>query len=93
MKNVLKILACSLLLVSVSGCGLTIGPVVENKAIIVKPGVVMEVLENKKVKCHVMTEKDGEINVIKQDIGGWLVIPPEHWQSLKKELETARGKK
>ena len=93
MKNALKILACSLLVAYAGGCGLTIGPVVENKAIIVKPGVPIEILEGKKIKCHVMTEKDGEINVFKQDVGGWIAIPPEHWESLKKELAVAKAEK
>ena len=40
-KNVLTILVCSLL----CGCSLTIGPKVENRAIIVQAGVPIECLD------------------------------------------------
>lgn len=92
MKTALKILACSFVLACAGGCGLTIGPVIENRAVIVNPGVPVELLENRKIRCHVITDKDGEIKILKQDVGGWVAMPPEHWQTLKNEMERLRAK-
>jgi hypothetical protein len=39
-----------------------------------------------------MTDKDGSTKVFKQDIGGWLAMPPNHWESLKKEIQRLRKK-
>lgn len=89
----LKTLAwTSLILVSTTGCNLTLGPITETKAIIVNNGNTVEILENKKVSCHLYSEsiekeknENKSINVFKQDIGGWIAMPPEHWIKIKQE--------
>lgn len=86
-RNVLKIWVCSIL---ISGC--TIGPVIETRAIVVKSGTPIEVLEQIKVKARILTDTNGEIDVFKQDIGGWITMHPDHWISLKKEIERLRKK-
>jgi len=95
--TVSKTLACSLgalcgaaLVLTLAGCSLTLGPVIERKAIIVVAGVPVEILENRVVECHVLNEV--EINPVKQNIGGWVAMPPDHWKTLKAEVERLRKK-
>jgi len=89
-KSVCLILVCSLL----AGCSLTIGPKVENRSIIVKSGVPIECLDQIKVRSHVLTEKDEVTGarVFRQDVGGWIMMHPDHWKSLKAEVERLREK-
>lgn len=72
------------------GCDLTLGPKVEIRYVIVKPGLPGEILESKKVRCRIL--KDTEGAAVVQDIGGWIAMPPEHWETLKKELNRLRIK-
>ena len=84
-KNVLKTLVCSILILSFSGCGLTLGPVVKTRYVIVKSGLPIEVLENRKVICRIIKDEKGDPVV--QDIGGWIMMHPDHWKSLKAEVK------
>lgn len=86
-RSALAILICSLL----AGCSLTIGPKVENKHIIVNAGVPIECLQQVTVKCHVLKDS-GETNIIEQDVGGWIMMPPDHWKSIKSEIQRLRVK-
>lgn len=89
-----RILACSILVLLLTGCDITLGPKVEKKAIIVYPGVPVEILQAVKLDCHtlVKSEQEGEVDVFKQDVGGWVAMPPEHWKSLKAEVQRLRKK-
>ena len=89
-RSACLILACSLL----AGCSLTIGPKVENRAIIVQSGIPIECLDQVKVRAHVLREKgEGEsARVFKQDVGGWIMMHPDHWKSVKAEIERLREK-
>lgn len=91
MKNVLKIWACSFLLLMLCGCALTIGPVVERKAVIIQSGVPIEVMEQVKVDARVFA-KDGETEIFRQDIGGWITFHPDHWKSLQAEVKRLQAK-
>jgi hypothetical protein len=64
---------------AIAGCGLTIGPVVERKVLVVKAGQPVRVLENVTVKAERLAdgERLGEV-----DIGGWIAMPPEHFDEL-----------
>jgi len=74
------------------GCsGLTIGPVVEKKAIIVRSGVPIEIVEQVEVEARVLKE-DGPSDLFLQDVGGWITMHPDHWQSIKNEIERLRKK-
>jgi hypothetical protein len=84
-------LACSALLFCAS-CDITLGPKIERKAIIVVSGVPVEILESRALDCHVLSEKSGEINRFKQDVGGWVAMPPDHWKTLKEEVQRLRKK-
>lgn len=48
------------------------------------PGRPMQVLENTKVKGRVL---DGSGDAVEQDIGGWIMQPPDHWEAVKRNLE------
>ncbi|MBN2714106.1 MAG: hypothetical protein JXR97_16930 [Planctomycetes bacterium] len=86
--TVLMILVCSLL----TGCSVTLGPRVEKKTVIVKAGMPLEILENVTVEAKLLKAPDGEVDVFEQDIGGWVAMPPEHWGSVKKEINRLRAK-
>lgn len=89
----LRIWVSNLFLILVlCGCGLTLGPRVETNLIILKPGLPIEILENRTVKAHLLTDKEGAVKIFKQDIGAWISMPPEHWESIKKEMERLRKK-
>lgn len=84
--------ACSAALLLLSGCAeLTIGPRVEKKAIIVKAGVPVEILQNKTLPCRVLTDADGEYDEWQQDVGGWVAFHPDHWKSLKASVDALKA--
>ncbi len=88
-RSALTILACSGLLL-LAGCGLTLGPVVKTRYIIVKPGLPVEILESKVLRCRLVKDEKGD--AVKQDVGGWIAMHPDHWDSVKKEIERLRKK-
>lgn len=74
------------------GCsGLTIGPVVEKKAIIVRAGTAIEIVEQVEVDARLL-KKDGATDIFQQDVGGWVTMHPDHWDALKREVERLRKK-
>lgn len=95
-RIVSRILACSVIagiaMFFLASCDITLGPKVERKAIIVVAGLPVEILESKTLDCHVVTEKDGEINRFPQNVGGWIAMPPEHWKTVKAEVARLRKK-
>jgi hypothetical protein len=44
-----------------------------------KPGLVAQ-----KVKARI---KIGDNDSVEQEIGGWVVMPPEHWERIKEKLK------
>lgn len=89
MKTCLTILACSLLALCAAGCDLTLGPKVETRYVIVQPGLPVEILENERLRCRVLKDNGGA--TVTQDVGGWVAMPPKHWQAVKAEVERLRG--
>lgn len=64
-------------LASLCGCGLSVGPQVEQRIIFVKyQGVAARVMESKTVKVTV-TDANGHTYVDKIDIAGFYVISPD----------------
>lgn len=58
--------------------------------VIVKPGNPIQILDQKdgaekKVSAFGRTLKDG--SMAQQDVTGWVAMPPEHWEQIKKVLE------
>lgn len=68
----------------ISACDLSIGPRVETRFVILKPGQPGKILESATVQMS--TLNDGEIAT--QDIGGWIAMPPDHWNMV---VEAAMG--
>jgi hypothetical protein len=74
---------------TLTGCGLTLGPTVQNRVVIVKPGQPIRVLDNRTVKGS--TLQDPTV-IIEQDVGGGVWMPEEHWQTVSKVLEQCQKK-
>lgn len=91
MRICLTILACSLLAFCACGCDLTFGPKVETRYVIVQPGLPVEILENRSLRCRAMKDEGGAAVV--QDVGGWVAMPPKHWEAVKSEVERLRQSK
>lgn len=89
MRNLLKrCLWMTMLTCALSGCtGLTVGPQVETRYLIIHPGRPLVVLDQVTVAGRVM---DGTGDAVKQDVGGWVMMPPDHWDSVKKALEAKK---
>lgn len=64
-----------------AGCngGLTLGPTVERSVVLLKAGQPVQVLENRTVKARPLNGPD---QVVRVDIGGWVAMPPEHFDEL-----------
>ena len=54
--------------------------VVETKFVIIHQGKPLQCLENVTILGRTI---DGEQIIGKQKIGGWVLMPPEHWQVVK----------
>lgn len=85
MKRILKPLASVLLLLcatSMSGCGVTLGPKIQDRVVMVnlyddkgEEVIAGRVAKNVKVPVQVVT-KDGTVVETQMDIGGWNVSHP-----------------
>lgn len=82
------LLICCLSLASGCQGGLTIGPRVKTEYVVLKPGAPIEVLRN--VRVPGMTLKDGLV-LDAVDIGGWVAMPPEHFEALRAAVEAKGG--
>ena len=67
------------------GCqGISLGPQVRTEYVVMHPGRPIQVLENTSVKGRVL---DGSGDAVQQDVGGWVTMPPDHWDAVKRALE------
>lgn len=83
MKLIL-ILSIFLLLI---GCnGPTLGPTVRTDYLILSPGTPLQILSNTKVTGRALSSSGGTVD---QDISGWIAMPPDHWEVVKKKLQEA----
>ena len=82
MRLSLAVTLCSTLL----GCGVTanLGPQTKTEYILVHPGNPLQVMENRTVLGKPL---GGDGAAQKQDVGGWIMMPPDHWKVVKEELE------
>ena len=82
------LIVCGILVSSLAGCsGLTLGPTIEKKLVVVRAGTAIEVTENTTVKCRLLTPADGKTDIFEQDIGGWVMMHPDHWETLRSEFK------
>ena len=89
MKNSLR--ACAVLTLSCLaswGCGLSLGPQVKTQYVIVEPGRPVEILQSAKVSARQLGD-DGA--AVQQDVGGWVAMPKEHFEALKRAIEKTSG--
>ena len=85
LRNSWLLLAVTMLCSATSGCsGVSLGPQVKTEYVILHPGRPMVVLENVKLKGRVV---DGSGDAVEQDVGGWLMMDPSHWEAVKRGLE------
>lgn len=90
MTGKLTLIACAILACSLIGCDLTLGPITKTTAVVVKPGTGIECLKNVTVPGRLLAQKDGEYAEIRQDIGGWIMLHPDHWESTKTTIQKLR---
>jgi len=57
---------------------------------VIKPGLPVELLENRSLRCRILNDNEGDM--VTQDVGGWIAMPPEHWDAVKREVERLRAK-
>jgi hypothetical protein len=69
------------------GCDLTLGPKVKTVYTVVFPGKPLEILEPVKVRGKVLGETG---DPVVQNVGGWVVMPPEHWDAVQRALNTKK---
>lgn len=86
-KTSLKtMLLTGLMLSFLTSCAaLNLGPETRTVTVIVRPGHALKVTENATVQGV-----DDAGNVVKQDIGGWMAMPEEHFQALMKALDAKK---
>lgn len=78
----LMIFAALMLICSMnSAC--TIGPQVKTEFVIVRTGRPLEILENVTVRARRLEDE----TVARQDIGGWVCMPRDHWEAVRRALE------
>lgn len=87
-RKILLVAAVMLTCLLNAGCGLRIGPEVKETYTILHPGRPMEVLKNAKVTGRLI---DGTGQAVTQDVGGWVMMPPEHWAAIRRALEKEKA--
>ena len=65
-----------------------IGPVEKDTVVVLYPGKVCQVVENVTVKV----KAQGANGFTDQDIGGWIVMPPQHFNALMLRLKQFQEK-
>lgn len=84
LRNLCLLLVAMATFCASSGCDLTLGPKTKTVYVVVFPGKPLEVVEPATVKGRLL---DGSGDAVVQDVGGWILMPPEHWEAVKRALE------
>ena len=79
----LMILVFPLASLTMTGCGMTLGPTTEVRYLIVHPGQPIRVLDQTTVRGERM-DGGGPADF---DVGGWVMMPPDHWNTVEKLLK------
>ena len=87
MRKALACAALTLIICASSGCGLSLGPQVKTRYVIVEPGKPVEILQQAKLSARQMGD-DGA--AVFQDVGGWVAMPKSHFDALKRAAEEKR---
>lgn len=82
----LILVLCCLLCTTLSTTSCTLGPTVETRYVIVHPGQPLRAMANQQIDGERM---DGA-GVVSQDVGGWVMMPPDHWAVIDKLIKQAQ---
>ncbi len=63
---------------------MTLGPKTKTEVVVTHAGKPMKALANQKIRGQVL---DTPHDPIEQDCGGWIFMPPDHWDFVQKELD------
>ena len=75
------------LLTLVSGCALTLGPQTKTVYTLVHPGRPIQILDKAVIRGRVL---DGTGDAVRQDVGGWVCMPMDHFDALKRAAEVKK---
>lgn len=84
----LCLLVLTLTFCASSGCNLTLGPRTEQIYTIVYPGRPLQIVKNQVVTGRIL-EGGGTEAPVFQDVGGWVAMPVEHFDALKRAAKIA----
>lgn len=84
--RLLRYALASAMCLSLLGCGFSMGPQVRTQVVIVHPGNPIRVVSQSRVDGRAMNQP-ADAPSSNVDIGGWVAIPPDHWDVIKKRLE------
>lgn len=76
----------AMMLTFLPSCNLTLGPQAKTEVVIVRAGKPVQIIENKTVKARRIDDD----TIVKVDVGGWVALPQEHWEAVKRALESAK---
>jgi hypothetical protein len=79
----LCLLVLTLTFCASSGCDVTLGPKTRQVYTIVHPGRPLQIVKNQVVTGRILEGGGTEAPVL-QDVGGWIVMPEEHFRALVK---------
>ena len=88
MRSLRLMLCGGLMLSCLTSCSVTLGPRAETRIVIVRPGRAMQVTQDVEVS-GIFAGADQEV---KQRIGGWIVMPREHYEALMRAVQAAAPK-
>ena len=83
-RTFLSLVLLTLICCGTSGCDITLGPKVKTVYVLVRPGKPLQILENVQARGRLLGDDGG---TVEQDIGGWVAMPQEHWEAIKRTLK------
>lgn len=87
-RKVLLLLALSLSICLTSGC---FRPKETTKYVVLRAGQPGQILQGQPTKMRVRSLATGEI-VENESVDGWVTMPQEHWDTVKRNLENGKEK-
>ncbi len=72
-----------------NGCGISVGPQVQREIVFVHPGAPCRIAEDVEVEVTVK-KPDGTSARQRQNIGGWMTLPPDVYDAVKAALEAKK---
>lgn len=85
--HLLMLMCCLISALWLTGCGLTLGPTTEVRYLVVHPGQPLRVME----QTTVTGERLDGGGPASFDVGGWIMMPPDHWTVVEKLIKKAQA--